>query len=130
MRACFAGSPMRDGSAVIVVMALAAFIAWVFQLIRRDRLYVGYGVIVVLVAAAGAATLIAPWPRRLAAILMTPLLAAPGLMALAVLFGLVMLVYTLSQLTLLSNRLSRLTQELAIRHAQPDTRPRETKPPE
>ncbi len=92
-----------------------ALVAWIFNLVRQGRLYVGYGVIfgMAITTAAGVVGL-------------APLLGGgamlrahvEGLMLGAATFFIVILVYTLSQVTLWSNRLTALTQALAIRQAE------------
>jgi hypothetical protein len=92
-------------------------IIWLVNLVRREQLYVGYGVIIVLATIGGLAILsIQP---VLDVVNQIGWLAsrASGLLVLVVAFVLLMLVYILTQMTLLSNRLTTLTQELAIRDA-------------
>jgi drug/metabolite transporter superfamily protein YnfA len=101
----------------LVDTAAILLIVWVFNLIRRGRLYVGYGAIFVLVTAAGAAVLSIPALLDRFNWFGTLLTSASGLVVLALAFTLVMLIYVLGQLTLLSNRVTSLAQELAIRRA-------------
>jgi hypothetical protein len=111
-------------SAVMLLTDAAGLlvIAWLFNLVRRDRLYVGYGVIFVFVIATGLVVLSVP-PALAATNGIGALLSqASGLVVLALAFVLLMLVYILSQVTLLSNRVARLTQEIAIRGAQAEDR--------
>jgi hypothetical protein len=108
---------------LVFVDALAFLTAvWVFQLVRRERLYVGYGVIFVVVIVMGGVTL--TWPAVLGPLnALSDLSRRSGvLVGLALAFVLLMLIYILSQLTLLSNRVTRLTQEIAIRGAMSDLR--------
>lgn len=100
-----------------------ALLLWVANSIRRDRLYVGYGVIFIIGTLAALGVLLVP-----------PLLAAVtnvsvGLMPVASL-GLVplalfmlLIVYLFGQITILANRVMRLTQELAIRDAEREAEP-------
>lgn len=106
----------------VAVSALigAVLLLWVVNLIRRDRLYVGYGVIFVIGTLAALVVLLVPpllaaLTRASAALLATPAL---GIVPLA-LFTFLM-VYVFAQITVLSNRVMRLTQELAIRNARED----------
>jgi Uncharacterized conserved protein (DUF2304) len=104
--------------AVVVVDLLAcAIVLWVFQLVRGDRLYVGFGVIFVTVIAAGAVLL--TFPSLLGPLDVFSVVAgrSQALVGLALVFVLVMLIFILSQTTILSNRIARLTQEIAIREA-------------
>jgi hypothetical protein len=79
---------------------------WVINLIRNGRLYVGYGVIFVL----GTLT---------ASVALVPV---PSLSIGAIAIMLLLLVYVFTQITILSNRVMHLTQELAIRGAQRQSR--------
>jgi hypothetical protein len=106
-----------DLQIALVDAAAILLIVWVFNLIRRGRLYVGYGAIFVLVTAAGAAVLSVPALLARFNRLGTLLVSASGLVVLALAFTLVMLIYVLGQLTQLSNRVTSLAQELAIRRA-------------
>src|SRR4026207_325110 len=111
-----APKPAMIDSALVFVDLLALFIiVWVFQLVRRDRLYVGFGVIFVIVIAMG--SVILTFPATLGPLNAFSSLAERSIvvMGLALVFVVLMLIYILSQTTLLSNRVARLTQELAIR---------------
>ena len=99
-----------------------ALVVWIVDLVRRDRLYVGYGVIFVGAIGAGLAAI--SLPRALGAVsgLWIGVMPASGFVELVLLFVLIMLIYGFSQLTRFSNRLTALIQEIAIRQA---TTPRE-----
>ena len=105
---------MNYPSVAIVDTAGLLLVVWLFQLVRRDRLYVGYGVIFVLVIVAGAVMISIPGVLSPLARIADITVGAPALVGLAIAFIFLMLIYTLSQLTLLSNRLTTLVQELAI----------------
>jgi hypothetical protein len=102
-------------STVLVEIGLLVLIAWVIHLVRRDRLYSGYGALLIVTFGGAALIILVPGLLRMVTALMGALLPASALMMLAVFLILVMLVYILSQITLLSNRISLLTQELALR---------------
>ena len=108
---------MSNVDVAIVDAAAILLIVWVFNLIRRGRLYVGYGAIFVLVAIAGAVVLSIPALLTRFNGFGALLSSASGLVVLALAFTLVMLIYVLGQLTQLSNRVTSLAQELAIRRA-------------
>jgi hypothetical protein len=107
----------------IILLDLIGFVLllWILDQVRRDRLYVGYGVIFVLTVLG--AILILSLPPLLA--LVTKLLGAvfpvSALTLLALCFMVFMLVYVLTQITLLSNRLATVTQQLAIQQAKGQT---------
>jgi len=109
-----------DAAAIVIDVAGVLLIVWLFNLIRREQLYVGYAAMVVLVIVAGLITLSVPPLLARVNRLGLLLTSAAGLVVLALAFVLLMLVYILSQLTQLSNRVTALTQELAIRRASPD----------
>ena len=112
---------MADLSVLIVDAIGLLTIVWLFQLVRRDRLYVGYGVIFVFVIFVGLVLLTLPGTRRPLDWLGELASRAPALVALGLAFVTLMLIYVLSQVTQLSNRLTTLTQELAIRDATDST---------
>jgi hypothetical protein len=87
---------------------------WTLRLVRRDRLYVGYGVIVLFALAAE--VIVASFGRARSALMWftgtTTSLGAFG--GVAALIAALLAIYVLSQLTVLSNRLTQVVQELAI----------------
>ena len=101
------GSLVFDAGACVLA-------AWTLRLVHRDRLYVGYGVIVLLGLAAE--VMVASFGRARSALIlftgMTTSLSALGVAA--ALIAAVLTIYVLSQLTVLSNRLTQVVQELAI----------------
>ncbi len=91
---------------------------WVLNLIRHGRLYVGYGVIFA-VSIIGTMALISV-PRLLAMVthMIGAVFPASALTMLALCFIVLMLLYILTQLTIVSNRLSALAQDIAIERAR------------
>jgi hypothetical protein len=120
---------MNPAAIVMVDLAALLLVFWLFRLVRRDRLYVGYGVIFVLVTAAGAVMISVEGALDPLALVADVTVGAPALVGLALAFMFLMLIYTLSQVTRLSNRLTTLVQELAIRQAMADGADR-PEPPE
>ena len=100
------------GTAIGLILLL-----WVVTLIRQDRLYVGYGVIFVFGTVAAIAVLIVPPLLHMLTAASTALLPVPALSLFALVILVFLMVYVFTQITILSNRLMRLTQELAIRNA-------------
>lgn len=90
----------------------------VLDLVRRGRLYVGYGIIFVL-ATLGIIVLLSV-PRLLTFVthLVGAIFPSSALTLLALCFIVFFLVYVLTQVTLTSNRLATLVQELAILRAR------------
>jgi hypothetical protein len=102
---------------------------WVVNLIRYDQLYVGYGVIFVFGTLAAMAILVFPPLLRAVTAASVALQPVPALSLVALVIMLFLLVYVFTQITVLSNRIMRLTQELAIRKAQ-DQRAADPQPAE
>jgi hypothetical protein len=98
-----------------VLVIGGALVAWIFNLVRQDRLYVGYGVIFGIAITTAAVMVGLPPIFGAGALLRAHI---EGFIVGASAFVILILVYTLSQVTLWSNRLTALTQELAIRHAE------------
>jgi hypothetical protein len=105
-----------QGILIINIMGIA-LLFWVSNLVRKGRLYVGYGVIMIL--AILGIQIVVSVPRLL--FLLTHLVGAvfpvSALTMMALGFIVMMLVYILTQLTIISNRLAALTQALAIERA-------------
>jgi len=93
---------------------------WVVNLIRHDRLYVGYGVIFVFGTLAALAVLLVPSLLALVTRASATLLAVPALSIVPLTLFTFLMVYVFAQITIIANRVIRLTQELAIRHAHQD----------
>jgi hypothetical protein len=98
------------------------FMIWVLNLVRRGRLYVGYGVIFVVAILGTMVTLSVPHLLMGITHLVGAIFPASALTLLALAFIVIMLLYILSQLTLVSNRLAILIQELAIERAKDQAR--------
>ncbi len=95
-----------------------ALLLWVVTLVRQDRLYAGYGVIFVFGTLAAMAVLLVPPLLRLATEASVALLPAPSLGLGALVIFTFLIVYVFVQISILSNRVMTLTQELAIRSPQ------------
>lgn len=109
-----------QGILVLNLIALA-FLVWVLNLVRHGRLYVGYGVIFV-VALLGTMLLISvPLLQTTVTHLIGAIFPASAFTLLALCFIVLMLLYILTQLTIVSNRLSKLVQELAIERARTES---------
>lgn len=123
---------LQPTSAVEVILPLRAvlvldlmglfFLIWVLNLVRHGRLYVGYGVIFI-VAILGTMVMLSVPPLLLGVThLVGAIFPASALTLLALGFIVLMLLYVLSQLTLVSNRLAVLIQELAIERSRESAR--------
>ena len=104
---------------VVLILAAALVGGWILDLIRRGRLYVGYGIVLLALIVMVVGVAVVPFARDLAHALLDRLfpaeqVAVVGLAALLLLF-----IYLLHQLSVLSDRVATLTQELAIRRSLP-----------
>ena len=107
---------------IVVNLFGLVLLFWVFNLVRRGRLYVGYGVIFVIAILASVVLLSVPWLLTFVTHLIGAIFPVSALTLLALCFLVLMLLYTLSQLTIVSNRLAKLVQELAIERTQLEAR--------
>jgi hypothetical protein len=109
---------MTSAGTLLGLVIGIVLLSWVVNLIGRDRLYVGYGVIFVLGTLLAMTVLVVP--RLLDAVTRASvaLLPVPSLSLVALVIFTFLMVYVFTQITILSNRVMRLTQELAIRNAQ------------
>ena len=111
---------MTGAGIVLSALIGAVLLVWVVNLIRRDRLYVGYGVIFVLGTLAALVVLLVPPLLRAITRASSAFLAVPALSLIPLALFTFLMVYVFAQITILSNRVMRLTQELAIRNARQD----------
>jgi hypothetical protein len=115
------------GIAVAAAVGLVLLL-WVVTLIRQDRLYAGYGVIFVLGTMAALAVLLVPPLLGAATAASTALLPVPSLALGAIVIFTFLIVYLFVQISVLSNRVMTLTQELAIRSPQQGVRSGSARP--
>ena len=106
-----------QGILILDLIALALLL-WVGNLVRRGSLYVGYGVVFIMTTLG--VMLILSVPQLLAVIVRVVGAVFPvsTLTLLALCFIVFMLIYILTQVTVLSNRLTLLIQGLAIQQAR------------
>ena len=107
----------------IIVLALIGFVLlfWILNLVRRDRLYVGYGVMFILIILAAVLILAVPSLLTFITNSVGAIFPTSALTLLALCFIVFMLVYILTQVTLISNRLTAVVQELAIHRAKEES---------
>ena len=110
-------TPMAATLAAVLMFG-AILVVWVVLLVRHRQLAVGYGVILVGVTLVAMA--IAGVPQALDSVnyLGSVVATGPGLVVLVIAFLVTMVVYVLSQLTALSDRITAVVRELAIRDAE------------
>jgi hypothetical protein len=110
-----------QGILVLDLIALALLL-WVLNLVRHGRLYVGYGVIFVAAIIGTMLLLSVPWLQTTVTRLIGAVFPASALTLLALCFIVLMLLYILTQITIVSNRLSKLVQQLAIDRARAEAK--------
>jgi hypothetical protein len=104
---------------IIVLIFLGfALLLWILNLVRRDKLYVGYGVIFVIIIVNAMLILAIPALLTFITGLVGAVFPASALTLLAICFIVFMLVYILMQVTLISNRLAAVIQQMAIQQAK------------
>ena len=111
---------MTTGGIVVGTAIGIALLLWVVMLIRQDRLYAGYGVIFIVGTIAAIIVLAVPPLLRAATDASVALMPVPSLSLVAIVLLTFLVVYVFIQISVLSNRVMRLTQELAIRRAEAD----------
>ena len=106
----------------IIVLDLIGIVllVWILDLTRRGRLYVGYGALFVVTILSTIIVISVPPVLATVTRLVGALVPVSALTLLALGFIVLMLVYILTQLTVISDRLARVVQELAIQQAKED----------
>ena len=105
------------GTAIVMAIGLSLLL-WVVNLIRTDRLYVGYGVIFIFGTVAAMLVLALPPLWLTATRLSVVIMPEPSLSGLAIIILTFLIVYAFIQISVLANRVIKLTQELAMRDAR------------
>lgn len=106
---------------IVVLLFGLALVLWVLNLVRRDRLYVGYGVFLILCFSGAVAIMAVPQLLTLLTRVLGGVSRAEALILVTFAFVLFMLIYTLSQVTIVSNRVAALVQALAVERAEGET---------
>jgi hypothetical protein len=108
----------------VIVLDLIGIVllVWILDLTRRGRLYVGYGALFVVTILSTIVVISVPPVLATVTRLVGAFFPASALTLLALGFLVLMLVYILTQLTVVSDRLARVVQELAIQQAKEDNR--------
>jgi hypothetical protein len=106
-----------QGSIVLIMIGLA-LVFWILDLVRRDRLYEGYGVALILSILGVIVVLSAPPLLKFITWSVGAIFPASALTLLALGFLFVILIYALTQITIVSNRLATVVQEFAVYQAK------------
>ena len=112
------------GVVVFDVFNLAVLL-WLLDSVRRGRLYVGYGGILIALLVGVVSTVSVPALRSTAAAALSTLFPAAPVPVVGFALVALLLIYVLGQLTILSNRLAQVIQELALKEARQYPRPRD-----
>ncbi len=102
----------------LLILVGLALMVWILDLVRRDRLYVGYGAVFIIPIVCVILVLSLPQLLNNITRLIGAIYPASALTMLALCFIVFMLVYILTQVTIVSNRLAVVVQELAIQRAK------------
>ncbi len=103
---------------ILLILVGLVLIIWILDLVRRDRLYVGYGAVFIIPIVCIILVLSIPQLLNSITRLIGAIYPASALTLLALCFIVFMLVYILTQVTIVSNRLAVVVQELAIQRAK------------
>ncbi len=107
---------------IVLILIGSVLLFWLLDLVRRDRLYVGYGVVFILAILGVTVVLAVPPLLRFVTHLVGAIFPASALTLLALCFIVFTLVYILTQVTIVSNRLAVVVQEFAIQRAKETAR--------
>src|SRR5207245_5905244 len=101
----------------LIAFVAAALALWMLQLVRRGKMYVGYAVVCLIGAAIFVPVVCVTPLRHVAVAMLDYFFPRSGLAVTLCVLGPVALIYVLSQLTIISNRLVRTVQQNAVRDA-------------
>jgi Uncharacterized conserved protein (DUF2304) len=109
---------MTTHGTIVLLLIGVMLILWTLNLVRRDRLYAGYGV-ALCIAIVGTLLILAV-PSLLFGItkLVGAIFPASALTLLALCFIVITLIYVLAQITVVSNRLATAVQQTALQRAK------------
>ncbi len=108
---------MTTLGAFVLIFGAALVGGWILDLIRRGRLYVGYGIVLLALIVVVVVVAVVPFARDLAHALLDRLFPSEPVAVVGLAALLLLLIYLLHQLSVLSDRVATLTQEIAIRRA-------------
>lgn len=103
---------------IVAIVVGVSVLAWIVALLRSSRLYVGYGAIFIGAVCGALVVLSVPMLNGVFSAASSAILSVPALMVIPVVLLSILMVYVFVQISVLANRVTRLTQELAIRDAQ------------
>ena len=109
---------MTTQGIIILDLIGIVLLIWILDLTRRGRLYVGYGIVFIVTILGTVVVISVPPILNAVTWLVGAFFPASALTLLALGFIVLMLIYILTQLTIISDRLARVVQELAIQRAK------------
>lgn len=107
---------------IILILIGLILVFWILDLVRRDNLYVGYGIVFILSILGVILVLAVPPLLAFVTRMVGAIFPASALTLLALCFIVFMLVYVFTQVTIVSNRLALVVQELAVQQAKESAR--------
>jgi hypothetical protein len=99
---------------IVLWLINICLLAWIFSLSRRGKLYIGYAVVWLVWSIFGLVVVSIPPVLNFITMLVGARFPASALTMLAFAFLFVMQIYILSQLSILSRRISLISQTMAI----------------
>ncbi|MEO8361753.1 MAG: DUF2304 family protein [Vicinamibacteria bacterium] len=108
---------MTTLGSLILFLAAVLLGGWILDLVRRGRLYVGYGIVLLALVVLVTAFAVVPILRAFALALLLSLYPSEPVAVIGLAAVLLLLVYLLHQISVLSDRVATLTQELAIKRS-------------
>ena len=118
---------MTGLGSLALALAGLVFASWILDRVRRGRLYVGYGVVMLGLVSSIVVVCVVPMIRRTALAFLGRLFPSEPVAVVGLGAVLLLLVYLLEQIAVLSDRVATLTQELAMRGGSPDTPPQDSR---
>jgi hypothetical protein len=115
---------MTSAGAVVLGLAVILIGVWTLNLVRRGRLYVGYGIVMLALIVVSSAVAIVPVARNFVSRILESLFPGEPVAVLGLSAVILLLIYLLEQITVMSHRVATLTQELAIRRTADPATPR------
>ena len=111
---------MTIQGAILIAFVATALTLWMLNLVRRGRLYIGYAVVCLLGFAGIVIAACFPPIRHGAQAVLDYFFPRTGVLVALGTLAAMALIYVLSQLTIMSNRLARTVQRAAMRDALAD----------
>src|SRR5579864_8675254 len=109
---------MTTQSIIVLGLLGLVYLVWIFNLTRRGKMYVGYAVVWMVWSVLGFCIVLLPVLLRLVTQLVGAIVPANALSVLGFALLFAMQIYLLSQLSILSRRVTLIAQHIAIEKAE------------